>query len=432
MLVFLNTSQIKRICQLSLIAALTLLSPINVAFSSADAPITVSKEIPQPAAAEKNIFASEPYVNSRISEVTNQLNIINKSISDRFSDTKELFEAKQKKTDDVFFSLQIAAFLFLAFAAAAGFLGYKTIADITGNIKETISSRVDELIAKSLQESGSGAKRLDAILEQAAQAEQSIKKFEDVFGEKIKEYTSYEIDEFDLAGRLDFEEDIDNIDEKSRRNFITILRKAKEIPYTDLYDANFYFNASAMASKLSLPGLSKDLIEISFKKSPSPSNEARLLRARVTSGTPIDIADVRRLVINLNADHPEVVLSEAYNICQRLALFGELIEWINTLIEIRSDPSKSPTLQVPSYAYVMLGRTYLNFGGKDYEANARNSFDKAIEMHKIESPLVSWYIDTAEDYMNSLRVMEKKKMIATALLQTSEISFKEAFQEAIS
>ncbi|MCM8734322.1 hypothetical protein M5E06_08950 [Azospirillum sp. A1-3] len=212
--------------------------------------------------------------------------------------------------------------------------------------------------------------------------------------------------DYDISGAIErLSDENGKVSKENRKQMLEILRKITEKPYSDMYDSSFYFNAAARASSLDQHGLATKLADIAYEKHKTAVHSVRRIRLKIESGDFQASDEVRKLIVGLTLERPEIVLSEAWNIAEHTSKYYELIEWIEELIRSRPDGGVGENY-IPSYTYVILGQLYLRWGVPGSIEKAEDCFRIALELHQKESPMASWYNDTIRDYVDNKKYLE--------------------------
>ncbi len=222
-------------------------------------------------------------------------------------------------------------------------------------------------------------------------------------------------DDFDLEGKvsrvMETAEDGDSKllkDESWRLQAVATLRLLAEAQKKRNFQSDFILNAAQTASRLQQNALAYDLMQVAYTKRPNDAPiQAGRLSAIVEIGDEKEVKDafgsLMNMVVNLDANSPHIVLSEAWNAAEHLRRYDALVAAIDKLL-------KSDQRQLkPSYAYFIKAFALTRASRPGDLAIARSTMEEGLALLSKESPNAIWYDASVRELRKCLRVFGEVK-----------------------
>jgi hypothetical protein len=318
----------------------------------------------------------------------------------------EIEMAERRPVDKL---IQLFIYLLAALSIVVGIFGFKQFSDIGA----VIATEVRTQFPRDQQRFLDYKKLIEDTAVLSTKHQELFGKYEAAL--KTFAHLDKVTDDFDLEGKVmrvmevaeDGNKDILN-DEQWRLQAVATLRLLAEAQKKRNFRSDFIFNAAQTASRLQQNALAYDLMQVAFTKRPNDAPiQAGRLSAIVEIGDEKEVKDafaaLMNMVVNLDANSPHIVLSEAWNAAEHLRRYDVLVAAVDRFVQSKDRVVK------PSYAYFIKAYALTRASRPGDLAAAKLTMEEGLAILTVESPNAVWYEASLREYAKCLKVFAEFK-----------------------
>ena len=315
----------------------------------------------------------------------------------------------------------IAAGIFL------GFLGYRSMDDITRNFDERIDLRISALTQDRTATVASLRDRVESARQLIDELESTKDRWESEIGPVLGNLARYDPNT-DLKGRYLAIRAARQSDPQWREKATDIVSRivdhidnAKEQKTVSSFDSSDIFNVAQLSRRLNRNDLEHKLVNAAFDASKTPSTRALYLQlqaqlqAQARGGRAEAFDELMQMVSRLTPENPQIVVAEGWNAAEALRRHTDLIEAIDRLIR-RHDADQSVFL--PSYAIWVKGRAHLRRGFPGDLQKAAEAFSDAVKRFQLEGLRTQWAHSLVGEFQEEFVSLLRSGVDTTELMAT--------------